>query len=78
MFNKVLVHTALNNEAYFNVAQAFNKEGLNFKVKNKSFNSFSPGEHFNENDFRNPVIYDFYVKKEDEYKAQKVLSTIRR
>lgn len=78
LFNKVLIHTTLNNDAYFNVAQAFKKEGLHFKVKKNSLNSFSPGQHFSENDFRNPVIYDFFVKKEDQYKAQAILSTIRK
>lgn len=78
LFNKVLIHTTLNNDAYFNVAQAFKKEGLHFKVKNRSRNSVSPGQHFSGNDFRDPVIYDFFVKKEDQYKAQAILYTIRR
>lgn len=78
LFNKVLIHTTLNNDAYFNVAQAFKKENLHFKVRNRSRNSFSPGQHFSENDFRNSVIHDFFVKKEDQYKAQAILSTIRR
>ena len=78
LFNKVLVHTALNDEDYFNVAQAFKNECLHYKIKNNSQNSFSLGQPWNENDYRNQVIYDFYVKKEDQYKAQKILSTIRR
>lgn len=77
LFNKVLVFTALNNDDYFKVAQAFTSEGLHFKVKNISRNNSNPGQHFNLNDFRNPAIYNFYVKKEDVYKAQKILSTIR-
>jgi len=78
LFNKVLVHTALNNEDYFNVAHSFKNEGLHYKIKNNSQNSFSLGQPLNENDYRNQFIYDFYVKKEDQYKAQKILSTIRR
>ena len=77
LFNKVLVHTALNNEDYFNVAQTFKNEGLHYKIKNNSQNNFSLGQPLNENNYRNQVIYDFYVKKEDQYKAQKILSTIR-
>ena len=78
LFNKVLIHTTLNNDAYFNVAQAFRKEGLHFKVKNRSRNSFSLGQHSSGNDFTEPFINDFFVKKEDQYKAQAILSTLRR
>jgi hypothetical protein len=74
--NKVLVYTAVNNEDYFKVVQVFKNEGLYYKVKRKSHNSSTPS-HFNVNDFKAPVIYDFYVKKEDQYKAQKILSSIR-
>lgn len=78
LFNKVLVHTALNNEDYFNVVLAFKNEGLRYKIKTNSQYNFSLGQHLNENNFRDQVIYDFYVKKEDQYKAQKILSTIIR
>ncbi len=76
LFNKVLVYTALKDDDYFKVSQAFKNEGLQYKVKSNSRNSVTPG-HFTINDFRAPVIYDFYVKKDDEYKAQKILSTLR-
>jgi hypothetical protein len=33
LFNKVLAYTALNNEDYFNVSQAFKNEGLYYKIK---------------------------------------------
>jgi hypothetical protein len=75
-FNKVLVYTALNNDDYFNVAKSFKNEGLHYKVKSKSRNSSTPGQHFNVNDFRAPVIYDFYVKKEDQYKAQNMMTVM--
>jgi len=77
LFNKVLVYTALKDDDYFKVSQAFKNEGLQYKVKSNSRNSSTPGPNFNVIGFRAPVIYDFYVKKEDEYKAQKILSTLR-
>lgn len=77
-FNKILIYTALGIDDYFQVSQAFKSERLYYKVKSKSYNRTTPGGHFTVNDFRAPVIYDFYVKKEDEYKAQKILSTIKK
>jgi hypothetical protein len=47
------------------------------KLKRQSQVSSTAGQHFNVNDFRAPVMYYFYVKKEDLYKAQKILSTIK-
>jgi hypothetical protein len=73
---KVSVYTAFNNETYFKVAQAFQNEGLSFKVKRLSNSSSVPGSHFNVNDFKAATIYEFYVKKEELNKAQKILSTL--
>jgi hypothetical protein len=78
LFNNVLVHTSVKNDDYFKVSQAFKNEGLKYKIKSSSRNSSTPGPNFYATGLRAPVIYDFYVKKEDEYKAQKILSTLRK
>ncbi|MGG2028010.1 hypothetical protein AB1282_20120 [Gottfriedia sp. S16(2024)] len=77
-FNKVLVYTALKDDDYFKVSQAFKSEDLQYKVKNHTRNSSTPGLQMNVSDYRRPVLYEFYVKKEDEYKAQQILSNLKR
>ncbi|AZU60461.1 hypothetical protein [Neobacillus mesonae] len=76
-FNKVLVYTALNNDDYFKVAYAFQKEGLYYKVKMKSRDNSPSPQNFSVSNDRAPVIYDFYVKKEDQHKAELMISTVR-
>ncbi|WP_088043378.1 hypothetical protein [Bacillus sp. EAC] len=76
-FNKILVYTALLDDDYWKVTNAFKAEGLQFKVKGTLRNSSTPGQQVNVTDFRAPVMYDFYVKKEDQYKAQKILSHLK-
>ncbi|MFD0048064.1 hypothetical protein ACFVHQ_01780 [Actinomycetes bacterium NPDC127524] len=77
LFNKVLVYTAIGNDQYFKAAQSFQREGLHYKVKSNSGNRPAIGQQYILNDTSTTAIYDFYVKKEDQQKAQNVLSKLR-
>ncbi|OCA88427.1 hypothetical protein A8F94_24520 [Bacillus sp. FJAT-27225] len=75
LFKKELVYTAKNHIDYFKVAQLFKNGGLKYKVKKQSTHS-SPCQPFSADEFRQPVIYDFYVHKNERHLAQKLLSTL--
>ncbi|WP_316568962.1 hypothetical protein [Neobacillus sp. YIM B06451] len=77
LFNKEIVYTATNHNDYFKVAQAFKNGGLKYKVKQQSPNS-SPGQPFSADEFRQPVIYDFYVNKNERNIAQLLLSKLNK
>ncbi|WP_090991095.1 hypothetical protein [Bacillus sp. OV322] len=76
LFNKVLVYTAVGDEHYFKAAQCFQSEGLRYKVKSNSGNRPALGQQ-HINNTSTIAIYDFYVKKEDQHKAQNILSKLR-
>jgi hypothetical protein len=75
LFNQKLVYTATNHDDYFKVSQAFKNGGLKYKVKKPSRGSF-PEHTFSAYEFKQPVIYDFYVQKNEQHLAHKLLSTL--
>ncbi|MFE4141262.1 hypothetical protein ACFX4I_05235 [Peribacillus sp. YIM B13472] len=77
-FDKVLVYTALTKADYFKAVEAFESKGLKFKVKTRSNHSSTPGQHFNARDFETPAFYEFYVKNDDQHKAQQIISEFRK
>ena len=77
-FGKVLVYTALTKTDYFKAVEAFESHGLLFKVKTFYNHSSNPGMHFSSRDFQTPSFYEFYVKKDEQHKAQQIISDLRK
>lgn len=77
-FGKVLVYTALTKTDYFKTVEAFESRGLFFKVKTISNHNSSPGMHFSSRDFQTPSFYEFYVKEDEQHKAQQIISDLRK
>jgi len=78
-FKRNLVYTALSHADYFKISQAFSKEGIFYKVKNKRLKNSSlplPENDMLSSGIQVPAIYEFYVNQKDQFKAEKILSSI--
>ncbi|MDN7246245.1 hypothetical protein [Planococcus shenhongbingii] len=79
MEKKCLVHSAFGNEPYFKAANQLSEHGISYDVVRKSNYSVFGGGQEGAMPFARTTSeisntqYDFYVKKEDEHRAEQAL-----
>lgn len=65
--NRVVLYIALNDEDYFRVARLLQTANIRYTVKSPFDMKMPRGTMFSTDQTR---TYEFYVKREDEHKAQ--------
>lgn len=74
---KCLVHTAFGNEKYFKAANQLQADGVSFdtvrKMNANTFGTVGSDIPYVRNATVDNAQYDFYVKKDDEYRALQAL-----
>ncbi|WP_084242885.1 hypothetical protein [Planomicrobium okeanokoites] len=76
---KHLVHTAFGQDSYYRTSSRLNGAGIDFDAKLKiTAKTFDSSTHMADQFVRNAIVdtteYDFFVQKEDKYKAEQALT----
>ncbi|MFD1030167.1 hypothetical protein [Metaplanococcus flavidus] len=75
---KHLAYTAFGNDSYYQASSRLNAAGIDFDAKLKlTAKTYGTSSHGADQFVRNAIVdtteYDFFVRKEDKYKAEQAL-----